>query len=187
MNLARRSASDVPHPLDRLLALGRPVVMGILNVTPDSFSDGGAFEQPEIAIAHARRMAAEGADILDIGGESTRPYGSMQPVTLEEELRRIAPILPAAVSLGPPVSIDTIKAKVAEWALDHGAAIINDVWGLQRDTDMARIVAERDQRFGHGITRRSGSRRPRAAPARSRRHRAHARCSRRSRPRGGAR
>ena len=143
MNLARRSASDVPHPLDRLLALGRPVVMGILNVTPDSFSDGGAFEQPEIAIAHARRMADEGADILDIGGESTRPYGSMQPVTLEEELRRIAPILPAAVSLGPPVSIDTIKAKVAEWALDHGAAIINDVWGLQRDTDMARIVAER--------------------------------------------
>ena len=143
MNLARRSASDVPHPLDRLLALGRPVVMGILNVTPDSFSDGGAFEQPEIAIAHARRMAAEGADILDIGGESTRPYGSMQPVTLEEELRRIAPILPAAVSLGPPVSIDTIKAKVAEWALDQGAAIVNDVWGLQRDTDMARIVAER--------------------------------------------
>jgi len=143
MNLARRSASDVPHPLDRLLALGRPVVMGILNVTPDSFSDGGAFEQPEIAIAHARRMAAEGADILDIGGESTRPYGSMQPVTLEEELRRIAPILPAAVSLGAPVSIDTIKAKVAEWALDQGAAIVNDVWGLQRDTDMARIVAER--------------------------------------------
>ena len=143
MNLARRSASDVPHPLDRLLALGRPVVMGILNVTPDSFSDGGAFEQPEIAIAHARRMADEGADILDIGGESTRPYGGMQPVTLEEELRRIAPILPAAVSLGAPVSIDTIKAKVAEWALDQGAAIVNDVWGLQRDTDMARIVAER--------------------------------------------
>jgi dihydropteroate synthase len=143
MSLARRSMPDVPHPLDRLLSLGRPVVMGILNVTPDSFSDGGAFEKPEIAIAHARRMAADGADILDIGGESTRPYGGMQPVTLEEELRRIAPILPAAVSLGLPISIDTVKAKVAEWALDQGAVIVNDVWGLQRDPDMARIVAER--------------------------------------------
>jgi dihydropteroate synthase len=117
--------------------------MGILNVTPDSFSDGGAFEKPEIAIAHARRMADEGTDILDIGGESTRPYGGMQPVTMEEELRRIAPILPTVVSLGLPVSIDTIKARVAEWALDRGAIIVNDVWGLQRDPDMARVVAER--------------------------------------------
>jgi dihydropteroate synthase len=145
MSLARRTLSDAPpsHPLDRLLALGRPIVMGILNVTPDSFSDGGAFENPDIAIAHARRMADEGADILDIGGESTRPYGGMQPVTLEEELRRIALVLPAAVSLGVPVSIDTIKAKVAAWALDQGAAMVNDVWGLQRDPDIARVVAER--------------------------------------------
>jgi dihydropteroate synthase len=145
MSLASRQISDAApsHPLDRLLALGRPVVMGILNVTPDSFSDGGAFEKPEIAIAHARRMADEGTDILDIGGESTRPYGGMQPVTMEEELRRIAPILPTVVSLGLPVSIDTIKARVAEWALDRGAIIVNDVWGLQRDPDMARVVAER--------------------------------------------
>jgi dihydropteroate synthase len=145
MSLASRQISDAapPHPLHRLLALGRPIVMGILNVTPDSFSDGGAFEKPEIAIAHARRMADEGADILDIGGESTRPYGGMQPVTAEEELRRIAPILTAIVSLGLPVSIDTIKAKAAVWALDQGAVIVNDVWGLQRDPDMARVVAER--------------------------------------------
>jgi dihydropteroate synthase len=131
------------QPLQRLLGAGRPVVMGILNVTPDSFSDGGVFQDPAIAIAHARRMAAEGADILDVGGESTRPYGGAQPVTAEEELRRIAPILPGVIALGLPVSIDTIKATVAEWALDQGAEIVNDVWGLQRDADMARVVAER--------------------------------------------
>jgi dihydropteroate synthase len=145
MNFGHRTASDTspPLPLDRLLAMGRPVVMGILNVTPDSFSDGGAFENPQIALAHVRRMAQEGADMLDIGGESTRPYGGAEPVSREEELRRISAVLPASVSLGLPVSIDTIKAKVAEWALDRGAAMVNDVWGLQRDPDMARLVAER--------------------------------------------
>jgi dihydropteroate synthase len=135
--------ADVPHPLERLLARGRPLVMGILNVTPDSFSDGGRFDAPEAALAQARRMVAEGADFLDIGAESTRPYGGAKPVPVEEELRRLAPVLPQAVALGLPVSIDTIKAKVAAWALDKGAIMVNDVWGLQRDGDMARVVAER--------------------------------------------
>jgi dihydropteroate synthase len=131
-----------PNVLARLLSLGRPIVMGVLNVTPDSFSDGGRFLDPVTAIDQARRMAAEGADILDIGAESTRPYGGMVAVTAEEEMRRLAPILPAVVALGIPVSIDTMKAEVAAWALGSGAAIVNDVWGLQRDSDLARVVAE---------------------------------------------
>jgi dihydropteroate synthase len=124
-----------------LLAKARPLVMGVLNVTPDSFSDGGSFLDPHAAIAHARRLAAEGADILDIGAESTRPYGGAVSVPLDEERARLAPVLPDVVALGVPVSIDTLKAAVAAWALDHGAAIVNDVWGLQRDPDMARVVA----------------------------------------------
>jgi dihydropteroate synthase len=124
-----------------LLAKARPLVMGVLNVTPDSFSDGGCFLDPQAAIAHARRLAAEGADILDIGAESTRPYGGAVSVPLDEERERLAPILPDVVALGVPVSIDTLKAAVAAWALDQGAAIVNDVWGLQRDADMARVVA----------------------------------------------
>jgi dihydropteroate synthase len=132
-----------PGTLPRLLALGRPLVMGILNVTPDSFSDGGQFLDPRIAIDQAHRMIAEGADIVDIGAESTRPYGGAVPVLLDDELARLAPVLPSVVALGTPVSIDTIKAEVAAWALDRGAAIVNDVWGLQRDPDMARVVAER--------------------------------------------
>ena len=135
--------SAPPEPLGRLLAKGRPIVMGILNVTPDSFSDGGQFLDPKVAIAHARRMADEGADILDIGGESTRPYIGAVPVSLEDEMARLKSVLPAVVELGVAVSIDTIKAKVAVWALDAGATIVNDVWGLQRDGDMARVVAER--------------------------------------------
>jgi dihydropteroate synthase len=131
------------RPLEALLARGRTTVMGILNVTPDSFSDGGQFFDSAVAIAHAGRMAAEGADILDVGAESTRPYGSMRPVPLEDEIARLAPVLPEVLRLGLPVSIDTIKAKTAVWALDRGAAIVNDVWGLQRDPDMARVVAER--------------------------------------------
>jgi dihydropteroate synthase len=123
-------ADAQPHVFDRLLAAGRPLVMGVLNVTPDSFSDGGRFIDPEIAIAHARRMAAEGADILDVGAESTRPYGGAVPVSLEDEFARLEPVLAAVVDLGIPVSIDTIKAEVAGWALRLGAAIVNDVWGL---------------------------------------------------------
>ena len=140
IDTATRNKSDA---LTRLLALGRPAVMGILNVTPDSFSDGGKFNDPAAAIAQARRLAAEGADVLDIGAESTRPYGSMKPVPFEEEIARLSPVLPEIVGVGLPVSIDTIKAKTASWALDRGAAIVNDVWGLQRDPDMARVVAER--------------------------------------------
>jgi dihydropteroate synthase len=142
MPLSQPSAVN-ETPLARLLVRGRTTVMGILNVTPDSFSDGGQFFDPAVAIEHARRMAAEGADILDIGAESTRPYGSMKPVALEEEIARLQPVLPEVLRLGRPVSIDTIKAKTASWALDRGAAIVNDVWGLQRDPDIARVVAER--------------------------------------------
>jgi dihydropteroate synthase len=128
--------------LTQLLAKGRPLVMGILNVTPDSFSDGGRFLKASAALDQAQRLVAEGADILDIGAESTRPYGDAVSVPLEEERQRLAMILPAAIALGIPVSIDTIKAPVAAWALEAGAAIVNDVWGLQRDPDIARVVAE---------------------------------------------
>jgi dihydropteroate synthase len=131
--------------LGLLLAERRPLVMGILNVTPDSFSDGGEFTDPGAAVAHARRMIADGADIVDIGAESTRPYAGAQPVSAEDELARLAPVLRPVIALGTPVSIDTIKAKVAAWALEQGAAIVNDVWGLQRDPDMARVAAE------HGV------------------------------------
>jgi dihydropteroate synthase len=137
-----REHARPPDWLGRLLALGRPVVMGVLNVTPDSFSDGGRFLDPAAALEQARRMVAQGADILDIGAESTRPYGGVQAVSSAEEMRRLAPVLPAAVTLGVPVSIDTMKAAVAKWALEAGAAIVNDVWGLQRDSDLARVVAE---------------------------------------------
>jgi dihydropteroate synthase len=131
------------HPLLRaLLSRPRPAVMGILNVTPDSFSDGGQFVAPERALAQARRMIAEGADIIDIGAESTRPYGA-QPVSADEEMKRLQPILAEVVALGVPVSIDSMKSAVVAWALDAGAAIANDVWGLQRDPDMAKLLAAR--------------------------------------------
>jgi dihydropteroate synthase len=150
MGLARtfETAADPAHKpardaLSALLAFGRPLVMGILNVTPDSFSDGGRFIDPAKAIAQAAAMAEQGADILDIGAESTRPYGGATPVSADEEMSRLEPILPAALKLGLPVSIDTIKASIAAWALDQGAVIVNDVWGLQRYADMAKLVAER--------------------------------------------
>ena len=136
-------ARTAPVSLPSLLAQRRPLVMGVLNVTPDTFSDGGAFFDPRQAAIQAQRMADEGADIIDIGAESTRPYGGQIPVSAEEEIRRLAPVLPAATTLGKPVSIDSMKATVAAWALDNGAAIVNDVWGLQRDPDMAPLVAER--------------------------------------------
>jgi dihydropteroate synthase len=144
MALARTITPPVaPDALSALLALGRPLVMGILNVTPDSFSDGGRFIDPQTAVAHAAEMAAQGADILDIGAESTRPYGGAKPVSAEDELARLTPVLPAVIKRGLPVSIDTIKAPVAAWALDKGVSIVNDVWGLQRDPAMAPLVAER--------------------------------------------
>jgi dihydropteroate synthase len=128
--------------LSALLSLGRPLVMGVLNVTPDSFSDGGRFLDPTVAVAHAAEMAKQGADILDIGAESTRPYGDPVPVSEVDEKARLAPVVPAVVKLGLPVSIDTIKASIAAWAIDQGAAIVNDVWGLQGDPDMAPLVAK---------------------------------------------
>jgi len=87
-------------------------------------------------------MVAQGADLIDIGAESTRPYGGMQPISVEEERDRLVPVLPTVIALGKPVSIDTMKASVADWAIRQGAAIANDVWGLQRDPDMARVLAD---------------------------------------------
>src|SRR5260370_1973822 len=125
--------SNSPDLLARLLALGRPFVMGVLNVTPDSFSAGGRFFDPAAAIKQASRMVADGADILDIGAESTRPYGGAVAVPSAAEIERLARVLPAAVRLGIPVSIDTMKASVAALAVTAGAALLNDVWGLQLD------------------------------------------------------
>ena len=139
------STAGVPsgeNVLSRLLAKKRPLVMGVLNITPDSFSDGGRFFDAQAALAHARRLATEGADILDIGAESTRPYGGAVRISLEQERARLAPVLSDVISLGVPVSIDTLKAPIADWALDLGVTIVNDVWGLQRDADMAGIVAD---------------------------------------------
>jgi dihydropteroate synthase len=116
----------------------RPSVMGVVNVTPDSFSDGGINFQAEDAIASARRMVDEGAAIVDVGGESTRP-GS-EGVSLDEELRRVIPVLEALA--GVPVSIDTAKAEVACRALEHGAELVNDVTALRGDPDLAGVVAD---------------------------------------------
>jgi dihydropteroate synthase len=118
----------------------RTAVMGIVNVTPDSFSDGGKFFDADRAAAHGERLAAEGADVLDIGGESTRP--GAEPVGIEEELRRVIPViqkLRAKISI--PISIDTLKSEVARAALDAGADIVNDVTALEADAEMAALVA----------------------------------------------
>jgi dihydropteroate synthase len=140
-SISRPPANDARHPvLHALLTQPSPAVMGVLNITPDSFSDGGQFIAPDRALAQASRMVAEGADIIDVGAESTRPYGS-QPVSPDEEMSRLKPVLAAAIALGIPVSIDSMKSSVVDWALSLGAAIANDVWGLQRDPDMARVVA----------------------------------------------
>ena len=118
----------------------RPVVIGILNLTPDSFSDGGRFVAAEAALAHAERMAADGCDIIDVGGESTRP-GAV-PVSEAEELARVEAVLSElAGTLDIPLSIDTYKANVAMRAVELGAILVNDVWGLQRDPAMAQAVA----------------------------------------------
>jgi dihydropteroate synthase len=123
----------------RTLESRRPLVMGIVNVTPDSFSDGGRFLDPNDAVAHGLRLVAEGADLLDIGGESTRP-GS-QPVPLEEELHRVVPVVQALSAQGKvPISIDTSKAEVARRCLDAGASIINDVTALAGDPEMSEVI-----------------------------------------------
>jgi dihydropteroate synthase len=119
----------------------RPVIMGILNVTPDSFSDGGRFQTADAAISHATRMAADGCDIVDVGGESTRPEAIA--VSETDELHRIEPILAElARILDTPLSIDSYKATVATRAVALGAVLVNDVWGLQKDPAMAEAVAE---------------------------------------------
>ena len=119
----------------------RPLVMGIVNVTPDSFSDGGRFFDSGAAVDHALQLAADGADILDIGGESTRPYS--EPVSADEELRRVVPVIECvAEGVSIPISIDTSKAAVARAAIQAGAEIINDVTGLEGDPEMVRVALE---------------------------------------------
>ena len=149
MNAASHSPDTVgataAHPLLRAwLERPYPAVMGVLNVTPDSFSDGGRFIAPEAALVQARRMIADGADVIDIGAESTRPYIGADAVSAEQELARLRPVLADVIALGVPVSIDSMKAEVVRFALDQGARIANDVWGLHRDPEMAALVAERD-------------------------------------------
>lgn len=125
------------------LTLGsRTLIMGILNATPDSFSDGGRYTNVEAAVAHAKAMVEDGADILDIGGESTRP--GFEPVEVKEEIRRIVPVIRAVREALPhiPLSIDTYKAETARVALEAGAHIINDIWGLKGDPNMAAAAAE---------------------------------------------
>ncbi len=125
------------------LALDRPVVVGILNVTPDSFSDGGTYSDPATAAVRARDMVAEGANLIDVGGESTRPQGAT-PVSEEEELARVIPVIRAVRDALPdtPVSIDTVKASVAQAGIEAGAAVVNDVSGFRLDAAMPRVCAD---------------------------------------------
>jgi dihydropteroate synthase len=116
-------------------------LMGVVNVTPDSFSDGGLYLDAEAAIAHGRELVAAGAGILDVGGESTRP--GAEPVEAEEELRRVVPVIRGLIDCGCELSVDTSKAQVAAAALDAGAAIVNDVTALRGDPGMATVCAER--------------------------------------------
>jgi dihydropteroate synthase len=129
------------HCRSRRFEIGeRPLILGIVNVTPDSFSDGGRFFDTSTAIKHGLRLAAEGADLLDVGGESTRP-GS-EPVPTEEELRRVLPVVrELAKRTTVPISVDTSKAEVARQCLDAGAAVINDITGLRGDPEMSAVVA----------------------------------------------
>lgn len=116
-------------------------IMGILNVTPDSFSDGGKYNSPDKALLRVREMIAQGADIIDIGGESTRPGYS--PLTAQEEMDRVLPVIEAIRrEFDIPISLDTSKASVAQAGIVAGADLINDIWGLKRDPDMARVIAE---------------------------------------------
>lgn len=133
--------------VDRVLTLtpGKTLIMGILNITPDSFSDGGKYNHMDAALRHLETMLACGADIIDLGAESTRPYTGAVKVSAEEELDRLLPILEKVLAVCPvPVSIDTYKATVAEAALKAGAHLINDIWGLQCDPAMAAVIAAYD-------------------------------------------
>ncbi len=123
-----------------LPAPGRCLVMGVVNVTPDSFSDGGSYFDPEKAIAHGHELVAEGADLVDVGGESTRP--GAQRVSSDEELRRVIPVIRALTGAGVPVSVDTMRAEVAAAAISAGAGLVNDVSGGLADAAMTPLVAE---------------------------------------------
>lgn len=139
---AFRSSEIGKHRLAwaNLLQEPRPLIMGVVNITPDSFSDGGRFFEAPSALAQGRALAAAGADILDIGGESTRPFAD--PVPLEEELRRVIPVIQTlAAEIDLPISIDTYKAPVARAALAAGASLINDISALRFDPDMAPLAA----------------------------------------------
>lgn len=128
---------------EAVLELGASTkIMGILNVTPDSFSDGGRYVDPDQAVRHALQMVEDGADLIDIGGESTRP--GYEPVSAEEELRRIIPVIEALHRAAPhiPISVDTYKAEVAREAIRAGAHIMNDIWGGKKDPDMLQAAAE---------------------------------------------
>ena len=120
--------------------LGRPVLVGVVNVTPDSFSDGGSFFEAGAAVEHGLRLLAEGADVLDVGGESTRPGAGRVPE--DEEQRRVLPVVRDLAAAGATVSVDTMRASTAAAALDAGAAVVNDVSGGQADQEMAALVAE---------------------------------------------
>ena len=128
-----------PAGLPAHVATGRTLVMGVVNVTPDSFSDGGQWFEPEAAVAHGRELLAQGADLVDVGGESTRP--GAERVDEAEELRRVLPVVRDLATAGVAVSIDTMRARVAAQALEAGAALVNDVSGGLADEDMARVVA----------------------------------------------
>jgi dihydropteroate synthase len=143
MTIAPRPHFTIPLPERAPLVLGeRTLVMGILNVTPDSFADGGEYAAAERAVARAHQMVEEGADIVDVGGESTRPGAA--PVDEAEEMRRVLPVIQAlAPRLGVPISVDTCKAAVAREALARGAAIVNDVSNLTHDAGLAAVVARR--------------------------------------------
>ena len=140
LSLTRRRFT-VPLPAGRTLTLGdRTLVMGIVNVTPDSFSDGGALADASAAVDAGLRMVADGADLLDVGGESTRP--GAHPVSEAEERRRVLPVVEKlAAESGVPVSIDTYKASVADAAVQAGAAIVNDISGLRYEPELAKVVA----------------------------------------------
>ncbi|MCJ7458118.1 MAG: dihydropteroate synthase [candidate division Zixibacteria bacterium] len=151
MNLKGQGLKELNQKKGYLLEIGQRVLdlssrthlMGVLNVTPDSFSDGGKFFKPEEAVKQGLKLAEEGADIIDIGGESTRP-GS-EPVTIEEELRRVIPVIEELTKMiQVPISIDTYKSRVAKEALDSGASMVNDISGLRYDPEMKKVIAKYD-------------------------------------------
>lgn len=139
--MTRRKKYELKWGAHRLAFGDRTCIMGVVNITPDSFSDGGNFFSPDAAIAHGEKLIEDGADIIDIGGESTRPFS--EDVPAEEELRRVIPVIEAlAGDTAPPISIDTTKALVARRALEAGASIINDTSAMRLEPQMAQVAAE---------------------------------------------